>query len=337
MKPLLSILIFLLFTTPLGGQERTSLTLGAKPIESVRTSNGSIWNLSTTETDANRSARYLMYGDTLLSETIDGNRRWYSVNAGDVHLIREESLRHACVPALPIPTNAFGKGATCMESGYEAIGHDGHTSCLRREGKYRSSPPVKGKLVVSTGDTIAATLTMEECVYVEKESASTALMAEEAKADSLLQVSFTRYRWFHSSPFPVAVQTEEKGTLLNGADVYHNISAYTADFSDHAYRPLLDGDNPEDADAYADRLVKSISARFSDGRIIIEPGLPLPEGGEPLEIAVSSEGGIPYFHGSYDVSTVMPVSVSCDGYPPGRYVVGVRCRAASVKLGVTVK
>lgn len=146
MKPLLPPLATLLLLFNLQGQERVSLTLKANPIASVKVENGTVWDLSYTKNVSDSKVRYLMYGDSLLSETIEGNRRWYSLKHRNASLIREESLRHSCVPSSPIFTSAFGEGDYPVESEYTMCGKDRHTATLHREGKHISSPLVYGKL-----------------------------------------------------------------------------------------------------------------------------------------------------------------------------------------------
>lgn len=74
------------------------LTVEATPIERVATGDDAVWDLSQQTKAGIPGAIMNAFGDTLLSETVLGQRRWYSLKQDSCCLIKEESRYHYLLP-----------------------------------------------------------------------------------------------------------------------------------------------------------------------------------------------------------------------------------------------
>ncbi|MDE6077495.1 MAG: hypothetical protein K2G29_07165, partial [Muribaculaceae bacterium] len=75
-------------------------------IDSVRPN--LLWDFRNAEkTEDFLGASYILYGDSLLSETVDDQRRWYAISSDTLMLVREESFGYSYLPDTIICTSSF--------------------------------------------------------------------------------------------------------------------------------------------------------------------------------------------------------------------------------------
>ena len=313
------------------GNDTRILQMTARPIEDVILKANTVWDLSDNWKEEEYCASYILYGDTLLSETVDGNRRWYNIGRDTVTLVREVALLQRCIPDPPLPTNAIytGKPPVSTERlDYFASGQENRDFLLSRNGGYSSIPAIPGLLVLAPGDTIEAVMTVEEIIFEEHVAPE---HTDNAANPAGTQV-FRRYRWFpgQMSSMPVAIQTEE--TLTRGEDTEtvryaHVIDPSETDTVVYRKRDLPEADNIE-------KTLREITVGYSGGEITISSRESY---ATDININIASESGMTFFSGSGTLSSSTPVTVPCASFHPGRYIVAVTCGAHIEKRVVTVR
>ena len=176
-----------------------------------------IWDLSQITGEDPGCATYKQFGDTLLSETIHGNRRWYRMSSDSTFFVREESRSYYVLPLHEILTEVFNPAKLGGESVYESVGERYNMFPINRKGSYRDVGQKDGTIVTVSGDTIVARMTSEYECYWEKTSPHPDSLVEATVADSLMHRKIEIHRWFISGrQIPVAVQydiAEEKPGL----------------------------------------------------------------------------------------------------------------------------
>ena len=120
-RPLLILPIFMLLAPSASPQY--VLRLEARPLDRIPETEGSVWNLSDAEYTKGNNPDYVIYGDSLFSETVECIRRWYALSPDTVRFIREESMRHSFEPYGSVPTAATGMAG--MESHIDTVHGEG--------------------------------------------------------------------------------------------------------------------------------------------------------------------------------------------------------------------
>lgn len=287
-----------------------------------------LWDLSQTwETDA-AGVRYKLFGDTLLSEAIDGSRRWYGIADGSVLFIREESTSMYALPDSMLPSSAFGCGGQAGKFALRERGLQDNLYDLSRLGDYETVLPVHGRIVTNAGDTITASMTVERESYYEKISPLYEILRPDDNTDSLTRRDVVVYRWFVAGErTPVAVQ-RRVDEILPGNLRQRTETAYVLDFR---CRREDVGDNTEDA---ARRMLAGASVWCDGGvlRIGIESG-----GIAEISVDLMSEGGISYFHDVYGISGYREIEIAVGGLLPGRYIAAIACRGVAERRVVHIR
>ncbi len=317
------------------GVDTRTLPMTARPIEDICSTPDPLWDLSDNWEESPYSASYILYGDTLLSETVDGQRRWYAMRRDSVLLVREESLLHRSVPGNPPPTNAIHAGQPPVTSAahpYTASGTDSRDFNVRREGTYGSIPAVRGRLVTAPGDTLDVFMTVEETVFLEDWTESGTEAATTVPKDPTFTHSFRRYRWFPASggPLPVAIQTEESATVDGETATVRY--AHVIDPSESGSMKTRGKDDPVEPDV--ERILSEAVIECSGGEITITTGSTATAA---IRVSVASEGGMAFHSGEATLSADTPVRIPCGSFHPGRYIVAVTCGAHMEKRVVTVR
>ncbi len=303
-----------------------------RPLGNVPEKEGSVWNLSDADYSEEEHADYAIYGDSLFSETVDGIRRWYSLARDTVCFIREESMRHSFEPCGPIMSAATGMAATASRTDtVRGEGFSYNTMRLMREGVYSSHGPVSGRLVVPSGDTIPAHLTVENFRYTEKNGTDDDVFPLDAVTDSLLTYTTTHYRWFGVGPLPVAVQTEIRTADFEGHPVSESSAAYTLDFG--SIDPDEETDNPENIEEHLAAAFGAATVTVDGSDIRVTLDVPFPT---DITLEVVSDSGIPYIHHEFRADGPTQTHVSASGLPPGRHVAALSAMSVMEKWLITV-
>jgi len=177
------------------------------------TGDAPIWSLTWLGGDS-QGALYNVYGDTAVSESIDGSRMWWSIEGENTLYIMEEdvlSRKDLCDGAKSIsplrPTHKIP-----FSDGYmvNVNAEGGHYMTLR--GEIRINVPTKG-IVVANGDTISVTM-------CEVENVET--------ADFGISYVTKRKRWYrHGDEMPCIVQTRYTVVDSIGKELRNDVTAYS--------------------------------------------------------------------------------------------------------------
>lgn len=279
--------------------------------------NGAVWNLSDAARTDRAGASYIIYGDTLVSETVDGLRRWYALTDEGRFFIREESRSFYIVPDSVM---TCGTGAECE---FTASGLLDNIFPLSRRGTHSCEGPFEGKIVVTTNDTIPARMMVERFEYEEKVSPT---FEGFIPADSLKKFSrhsVALYRWFvPGRQLPVAVRS------VISAGKEESTVTYVYDFSEGL---------PESEILKREIIKESLAGATvaaDGGKLRLRLNAPLPF---EIHVDIMTEGGISYHHSEHSVDGVCELEISAPGLPSGRYICAVSCDDLSEKRLLTIK
>lgn len=312
------------------------LMVEAMPIERVATGDDAVWDLSQQTKTGIPGAIVKAFGDTLLSETVLGQRRWYSLKQDSCCLIKEESRYHYLLPdslaetfTVAVAPNISSSKALQTESPYLVTGLHTLTFPIIRRGLCVSDGPAKGRLVVADGDTIAAYLTRETLKYAERVFPDTLGAMPEEMADSLRHITVTRWRWYTHGNVPVAVQTQIRGAT----DGQNETRAFLMDYSEDS-QFLCEEDKERKYEISAQEPFRNVEATWNNGQIHIEL-----DASRPVEIMFDmiSDTGISQRRAVIPAEGHVSVSIDCGHPVPGRYVVVLSTQEFTKKIFVFVK
>lgn len=312
------------------------LTVEATPIERVATGDDAVWDLSQQTKAGIPAAIMKAFGDTLLSETVLGQRRWYSLKQDSCCLIKEESRYHYLLPdslaetfTVAVAPDIPSSKALQTESPYLVTGLHTLTFPIIRRGRCVSDSPVKGRLVVAEGDTIAAYMTRETLKYAERVFPDTLGAMPEEMADTLRHTTVTRWRWYTHGNVPVAVQTCVQGA----ADGQNETRAFLMDYSEDS-QFLCEEEKERKNEDTAQEPFRNVEAIWNNGQIHIELDAP-----RPVEIMFDmvSDTGISQRSTTIPAEGHVSVSIDCGHPVPGRYVVVLSTQEFTNKIFVFVK
>ena len=312
------------------------LTVEATPIERVATGDDAVWDLSQQTKAGIPAAIVKAFGDTLLSETVLGQRRWYSLKPDSCCLIKEESRYHYLLPdslaetfTVAVAPDISSSKALQTESPYFVTGLHTLTFPIIRRGRCVSDGPVKGRLIVAEGDTIPAYMTRETLKYAERIFPDTLETMTEERADTLRHTTVTRWRWYTHGNVPVAVQTQVRGA----ADGQDETRAFLMDYSEDS-QFLCEEDKERKDETSAQEPFRNVEATWNNGQIHIEL-----DASRPVEIMFDmiSDTGISQRRAVIPAEGHVSVSIDCGHPVPGRYVVVLSTSDYSKKIFVFVK
>ena len=319
---------------PVGTDHTHRLSMQARPNTEVSADPGAVWDLSDNERVSRHVPSCVAYGDTLLSETVDGERRWYRLTPDSAFLIREESRLFEHEPLAPLPTSAAGTAAPLTPQAYLTDGLHSHLFPLFRSGTYVSQDPVRGRLIVTPGDTVPAIMTCERCVYRETSPSFLPTDSAAARETEPPQVTFTRYRWFTHGRVPVAIQTETAIQADDSPDIETGILAYVMDFSpfseDSCPDAPNDGCEQEDLTAC---ILSEAKAGYRDGEIVVTLGAPLDT---ELAVTLMSDAGVPYLQRMILADEGTTITIPSPPLPAGRYVLSLSAAYVTEKQFIVV-
>lgn len=135
------------------GQEMT-LREVAVPLAEVE---GAVWALEPTGEEAEGYV-CLTYGDSLVSEIVDGERLWFSVDSGSCRLTGKETELSELMPETEVESFAFSENSVERLQSYRSHGLYSRMFPMAAETELRYLPSRTGLLIIE-GDTVLATLT----------------------------------------------------------------------------------------------------------------------------------------------------------------------------------
>ena len=265
------------------------------------------------------------YGDTLLAETLDGRRFWYSCS-GDSVLYRGEEDRLTAInltdPAF-VHIRPLSAGFTNGGVTFTARGTGGgkkfdisETGSLEFVGSAR-----KGRLILAPGDTIANVLAVRERRY------ATASFPTDSAAQQTLIMTET-YRWYDSdgltSLIPLAIQRSTYCPYSPTDSVALTSTAYLPERGDISVSDSEDykaqNDIP-DINIINDALQRA--EILCDGRTVTVT-TNMPQAGLTVTVDIVDAAGRLYLHDSAISSgSADEISLDCSSLRTGEYIAAV--------------
>lgn len=290
-------------------------TLPFSVLPTNNTANEVIWNLSQKIGENSEFAIYKQFGDTLLSETLRNNRRWYRTSCDSTFFIREESDSYFILPAQKNPASVLCHKEILEKGVYESTGKQYSMFFISRKGSYRCEGPVKGRIITTHNDTLSAFMTSEYEEYVEKTSPIYDTLLPNDYPDSLTQRSVTLFRWFlPGRKIPVAVQCDIS-ERLPGMQPSNQSFAYISDLNSICNK----GTN---SDEFFRKILSNASVNYENGAVTIHINSDIKIN---LNISILSEGGISYYHSDHSVYLVNEIKIPAGNLPHGRNYIILLC------------
>ncbi len=274
---------------------------------------GRIWNFSATEQLDRPAAKYDLYGDTLLSEVVNGHRSWYLMASDSVHFIREESALMEAIPTDMLPSAAFRSDKMAGEQQFESRGVYCKSSDIIEQGIYATEMPRQGFILLADGDTVTADMTVEHRRFVAVISRKDITLSLDSvtATDTLSIFGITRYRWFvDESLYPAAIQIENHEYDTVGRVISEFSAAYTTSSEDLRNR----------AQSFKRNRSPNISIEYSDGKLNIKTDN---DSVVNISIDITDSSGILYMHDEIQVSAGNPTSLNGVPLPHGQYLATV--------------
>ena len=285
-----------------------------------------VWDFSQQWMSNDRGrANVQVYGDSLLAETLDGRRFWYSCS-GDSVLYRGEEDR---LTAINLVEPAFSyirplsAGFTNNGINFTAVGTGGgkrfdisETGYLEFFGSAR-----KGRLILAPGDTIANVLAVWERRY------ATASFPTDSAAQQTLIMTET-YRWYDSdgltSLIPLAIQRSTYCPYSPTDSVALTSTAYLPERGDISVSDSEDykaqNDIP-DINIINDALQRA--EILCDGRTVTVT-TNMPQAGLTVTVDIVDAAGRLYLHDSAISSgSADEISLDCSSLRTGEYLAAV--------------
>lgn len=284
------------------------------PVDTQKT----VWTFIPEDTEEHGNAPlYRMYGDTLLTEVLDGRRQWYSFSADSCFYAGEESRLMKLVPSHPIPTSAFGHFLLGSVTEECDSGIYCKTYPLEENGTYESLLPINGEL--RNGEGIS--LRVKAVTEIRRNTWTPDSIREE---EETVTAERRRTRWFCAGDtLPVALQTEER-VFVNDSPVRESIGTYiisAEELTDKSARS-----DPED-------VLEGLHAVLEGDHLLLDGEVPA---GTVLQVSLSDIQGIPVMETSLtaeDGWTGTALSV-----PPlrtGRYVLSIGASGSVRRIFLT--
>lgn len=264
---------------------------------------------------------YEVYGDSLMSETVDGRRQWYAVRPDSILFLKEETALMWIAPERPVPV-CFPGAVAAVEFPFRARGAYSQRCHLAEDGVMMSYPPRRGRLVTAPGDTLQVTMVAERRRFKTVISMDEEPFPLDAAGDSLPVYDMTRVRWYTSGDRlrPVAMQMDSRLLAPDGKETGAMSAAY---IMSAPMRREMAEDTGTDEQSLSDAVssaLRGAAVGYSSGKIRIAVN-----GGETeLRIAadITDEGGILYFHEEAFASAGgVTIEIPTASLVHGRYIV----------------
>ncbi|MDE6753513.1 MAG: hypothetical protein K2J82_02760 [Muribaculaceae bacterium] len=270
-----------------------------------------VWSFIETDTDTDNEGIhpiYRVYGDTLLTEVLNGKRQWYSFSADSCYYLGEESRLIRMKPSAPIPTSALGHFMLGSLKEERDSGSYCRTYSLEGKGTYESLLPVEGEIRAGDNKTLKAKAVTEIRRMIDDGDG-----IDDIKDRARTVTENIRTRWFVAGdPLPVALQSTER-IFIGDTPSQSVTNTYILDTEE-----ILERYEMSDSDS---DILESITAVF-EGNILRIGGTLPPD--INLQIVLANIQGIPVMEAVIDVREDWQGSeLTVPPLIPGRYVLSV--------------
>ncbi len=310
MKPIYAIpLLFLAIVPALSGtgtvRKRLPLEV-TTPVEK-KINNETLWDLTQTETAQGRGARFLLYGDTVLSETVEDWRRWFALQGDTLLLQREESLRKALVYEDSVVLDGSERSTT-----FKSFVRDSEDNRFVREGIHLSTAAERCRLVIVPGDTAVVTLITEDITY--SEIPDPLLNDEDYTTSEGKRYHRQTRRWLKDNLLPEAIMVSEwsiegeKEALIS--ETCHVIDPYGNERRDEDNRQ-----NNQDPEQETGRILEAMQMSWTDGKVTLTLPDPMPVG---YSLDILTDQGLPVEHREIEANSETSPSITISGVLTGR-------------------
>lgn len=278
------------------------------------------------------------YGDSLLTETIEGRRHWYRMSHDSILYIGEEDRLTVIAPdsAVMFARRPVEAGFSSGNVPFSATGTGGGRRFrISETGTLNfSSGAQSGTLIIVPGDTLRHVMAVREL------RAFTATFPDDSTAATTSAVIET-YRWYDAEGMltfmPVAVQRAVYPSVNGGMpdkDAEPSFAmAYLPDRSEVIVKDLKEKEEPDapglpDLEAVAGAL--AAATVYCDGSNVTV-GVEMPEAGILITVDIIDAGGRLYLHES-TVSTdaADEVNLDCSGLRAGEYIAAIGAEGLDV-------
>lgn len=323
-----TILLFVLAAVLAAGAQEWRLERGVAPVKVE----AAVWDMSGGEELSRQEALTLRcYGDSLVSESADGRRRWFERRGDSTLFVVEESRLATIRPTRPPVTAALGDSRLAGDYEFEARGSYSRTFKLAEQGRYETREVRRGQLVVAQCDTLRGIRAIaERRTFTAKIAAEEPEMPLDAVADSLECYEIATTRWYaDGTSMPVAVQTEVTVSDATGGGRDGYSRAWVIGGTELKAVKERQRDSRDDA---ARRLAE---ARVSAGNGVMTISGDID--GE-LTVDISTPGGVNWLQRTVAVDDSGATEIATGSLPHGQYVVTLASsHPASAKHLVTVR
>ncbi|MDE5567371.1 MAG: hypothetical protein K2J12_02905 [Muribaculaceae bacterium] len=271
------------------------------------------------------------YGDSLLTETIEGRRLWYGMPHDSILYIGEEDRLTVIAPdsAVMFARRPVEAGFSSGNVPFSAAGTGGGRRFrISETGTLSlSSATQSGTLIIAPGDTLRHVMAVREL------RAFTATFPDDSTATTTSAVIET-YRWYDAEGLrtlmPVAIQRAVYPSVNGGMpdkDAEPSFAmAYLPDRSDVIVNDPKEKEGPDtpvSPDLYAVDAALCAATVYCDGRNVTV-AVEMPEVGIIITVDIIDTGGRLYLHES-TVSTgaADEVKLVCSGLRSGEYIAAI--------------
>ena len=279
---------------------RERLTLAVTTPVEKKTDGIPLWDLTQTLTTPESGARYLIYGDTLLSETIDGWRRWFAINGDTLTLCREESLRRAVEYRDTVVIDGERRSTP-----FSADVIDTEENRFLRRGAHTSEALERCLIVPVPGDTLKVVMRRETTEYSE--------LPDPMLADPDYTASEERrcrrevISWLSGGLIPEAVMVTE-WSLDGGKETELGRTCYLKERGTSPEdSPLRDDEKDPEQETLG--ILDNMEILWRDGSVVLMLSSPMPC---PFSVDVLTDQGLSLSHrefsGKGELLPEIPVS-----------------------------
>lgn len=277
-----------------------------------------VWDLSAAEMTAVPEARCDCYGDTLLSEIMDGYRLWYRLETDSVFFIGEEARLMYMIPDSRLTAVMPGTAYSAVDTEYECQGLYSRMFPVGERGSFRSFDLGSGVLVIAPGDTVCARMICEERVFTA--------LPEDTTAQSMRHET-RRLRWYDTdgSRMPLAVGLECVTRDVDGHQIDAVSVAYVVD--ERSFLDKKRREKEQDSSAAGRERIEAVSHALADASVEFRDGCvrvnvtSRTEVPFDLTVDITDNGGILFRHESAAVDGSCNLEISTAGMPAHAYIV----------------
>ena len=290
---------------------RTGLPLVVSSPVEKRIGNKNLWDLTLSGPAYNREACFLSYGDTILSETIDGWRRWFTIHDNVLSLKREESLRKTVIyrDSITFEPNTV--------TNFIADVQDSEDNRFIREGRINIHPIEEGLLVLIPGDTIKVLIHVEEMVFDE---IPVPIINDELYTNSEIKKYKQKNTWWiREGLVPEAVMFEERHYTDHAANAIR-MACYAKDNGLYTTPHNTESYEDETFEEITGRCLEAMTAEWHSEAMTLRFPEVLPI---DFTVDVLTDQGLPISHHLYQGNTYQMITINLASIMSGRIIIAV--------------